>query len=506
MANKEKVLIFIVSYSAEKFITSVLQRIPDDVWENEIYDAEVLVIDDESPDETFYRAVDYQRLYPHRRITVLRNPQNQGYGGNQKLGYHYAIQHGFNVVVLLHGDGQYAPECIPAMVKPILDDKADVVFGSRMIQKSAALRGGMPIYKWLGNQILTYLQNRILNTHLSEFHSGYRAYRVQSLAAIPFQFNSNYFDFDTDIIIQLLDTGKRVVEIPIPTYYGEEISRVNGIRYGLLILKTSFLSRLVPHGILYDPKFDYAADGTQYTPKLGFSSSHQFALKRVEPGNVVLDIGCGPGFMAEALSTKSVRLVSIDRSIHPKARQFSTQTIEADVEDYDFSADFGPVDTILLLDIIEHLRQPEALLARLRHRYAQNHPKVIITTGNIGFFIVRFGLLLGQFNYGKRGILDMDHTRLFTFKSLRRALVNNGYEILEEEGVPPPYPLAIGDNKVAHFLLVVNRFLMLFSKGLFAYQIAIVARPLASLDHLLQGAHLSSRELITLYDRETDQE
>jgi SAM-dependent methyltransferase len=444
-------------------------------------------------------------LYPHRRITVLRNPQNQGYGGNQKLGYHYAIQHGFDVVVLLHGDGQYAPEYIPAMVKPILDDEADVVFGSRMIQKSAALRGGMPIYKWLGNQFLTYLQNRILNTHLSEFHTGYRAYRVQALAAIPFQFNSNYFDFDTDIIIQLLDTGKRVVEIPIPTYYGEEISRVNGVRYGLLILKTTILSRFGPRGILYDPKFDYTPDDPPYKPKFGFPSSHQFAFKRVEPGNNVLDIGCGPGFMAEALSTKHVRLNSIDRSIHPKARRFSTQVIEANVEEYDFSEDFGSLDTILLLDVLEQLHQPEVLLARLRQLYGQDNPKVIITAANIGFFIVRFGLLLGQFNYGRRGILDMDHRRLFTFSSLRRALVNNGYEILEEEGVPPPYPLAIGDNKLSHFLLTANRLLIFFSKGLFAYQIAIVARPLASLDHLLQGAHLSSQELLTLYDRKTDQ-
>jgi glycosyltransferase involved in cell wall biosynthesis len=146
MAHKKKALIFIVSYNAEKFITSVLQRIPDAVWDNEVYDAEILVIDDESPDETFYRAVDYQRLFPHHRITVLCNPKNQGYGGNQKLGYHYAIQHGFDVVVLLHGDGQYAPEYIPAIIKPILDDEADVVFGSRMIKKSDALGGGMPLY------------------------------------------------------------------------------------------------------------------------------------------------------------------------------------------------------------------------------------------------------------------------------------------------------------------------------------------------------------------------
>ena len=389
------------------------------------------------------------------------------------------------------------------MVTPILDDTADVVLGSRMMQKSEALRGGMPVYKWIGNQVLSTLQNRILKTHLSEFHSGYRAYRVSALASIPFQNNSNYFDFDTDIIIQLFDTGRRVLEIPIPTYYGDEICRVNGVRYGLLILKTSLLSRLVPHGILYDPKFDYAADGTQYTAKLGFNSSHQFALRRIRPGTVVLDLGCGPGFMAEALAPKGVALISIDRFIHPKTAQFSARTIEADVETYDFGEAAEQVDTILLLDIIEHLRQPEALLDKLRRQYAHSNPQVIITTGNIGFFVVRFGLLFGQFNYGKRGILDMDHTRLFTFRALRRALANSGYVVVEEKGIPAPFPLAIGDNLLARFLLALNRFLLLFSKGLFAYQIALVAQPLATLDHLLQDAHVSSQEQVKLYDRKT---
>ena len=210
MGSKKKVLIFIVSYNAEKFIGAVLQRIPVSVWNNNRYETEVLVIDDESSDFTFFCALDYQREHASYPLTILRNAKNQGYGGNQKLGYHYAIQHGFDVVVLLHGDGQYAPECIPEMVTPILDNTADVVLGSRMMQKSEALRGGMPVYKWIGNQVLSTLQNRILKTHLSEFHSGYRAYRVSALASIPFQNNSNYFDFDTDIIIQLFDTGRRV--------------------------------------------------------------------------------------------------------------------------------------------------------------------------------------------------------------------------------------------------------------------------------------------------------
>ena len=147
-------------------------------------------------------------------VTVLYNARNQGYGGNQKLGYAYAIRHGFDFVVLLHGDGQYAPESIPDLLQPLLDGAADAVFGSRMLVAGAARRGGMPLYKYVGNRILTWFQNRMLGAHLSEFHSGFRAYRVSALAALPFERNSNVFHFDTEIIIQFLMAGFRVAEVP----------------------------------------------------------------------------------------------------------------------------------------------------------------------------------------------------------------------------------------------------------------------------------------------------
>ena len=127
--RKKKVLIFVVCYKAEAFIGAVLDRIPDDILQSESFSAEILVIDDESPDRTFYIAEDYGRRQPELNLTVLYNPKNQGYGGNQKIGYCYAVKEGFDVVVLLHGDGQYAPEYLGRMIQPILDGEADVVFG-----------------------------------------------------------------------------------------------------------------------------------------------------------------------------------------------------------------------------------------------------------------------------------------------------------------------------------------------------------------------------------------
>ena len=138
--TKRKILIFIVSYNAEPYILEVLNRIPEKVLNNDLYDTEILVLDDESKDRTFYRAINYAALQEKKKITVLTNPVNQGYGGNQKLGYFYAIQNHFDVVILLHGDGQYPPEVLDEMIMPILNDEADFVLASRMIDRAGALK------------------------------------------------------------------------------------------------------------------------------------------------------------------------------------------------------------------------------------------------------------------------------------------------------------------------------------------------------------------------------
>lgn len=488
---KKKVLIFVVCYNAEYFIQGVLNRISNQIRQVTFLDIEILIIDDASVDRTFNSAVEYIHHNRDLKITLLCNPKNQGYGGNQKIGYLYAIQNHFDVVVLIHGDGQYPPELILQIIEPILSGEADVVFGSRMIHKRGALKGNMPLYKWLGNQILTYFQNLILKSTLSEFHSGYRAYSVPTLASIPFNFNSSYFDFDTDIIIQLLDTNKRIKEIAIPTFYGNEISRVNGIKYAILIIRSSLLSRFMRYGIFYHPKFDYSSDNTFYKPKLGFPSSHQFALEYIDPGTVVLDIGCGPGYIARELFNKQVQVISVDHCISTMTKQYSFKTIEVDIENYDF--DFIEVDNILLLDVIEHLKRPDLFLSRLRENFSSKTPKIVITTGNIAFFPIRLGLLFGQFNYGKAGILDLDHTRLFTFASMRRMLLNNGFEILQEKGIPAPFPLAFGDGLFSRVLLFINGFLIYLSKSLFSYQMIFVVKLKPTLEVLLQHATISSQ-------------
>ena len=144
---------------------------------------------------------------------------------------------------MLHGDGQYPPEKIPEFIDNLLNENVEGVFGSRLINPRDALKGGMPMYKFVGNRVLTFLQNLILGIKMSEFHSGYRSYRVSSLKKVSLNKNTNNFHFDTEIIIQFLKKKLTIKEVPMPTHYGDEISHLKSIPYGLNILRTTIMSR-----------------------------------------------------------------------------------------------------------------------------------------------------------------------------------------------------------------------------------------------------------------------
>ena len=235
-----KLGILIVAYNAQDTLTKVLDRIPSD-FATQI--DSILVCDDASTDDTHNIGLRYQSN-SNLPLTIIRHQINLGYGGNQKTGYQWALEKNLDLVVLLHGDGQYAPEYLPQMVEPIVSGRADVVFGSRMITHGGARQGGMPLYKFVGNKILTTLQNQIAKVSLTEWHSGYRAYSVVALRKVNFLKNSDYFDFDSQIILQMIGARQRIIEIEIQTFYGDEISRVNGIKYGIKILIHTLKFRL----------------------------------------------------------------------------------------------------------------------------------------------------------------------------------------------------------------------------------------------------------------------
>ena len=488
-----RLLIFVVAYNAETTIEKVLSRIPESLHTD---DVEVLIIDDSSKDKTFATGLRYQQRSSGLKITVLRTPENQGYGGNQKLGYRYAIDNNFDFVALVHGDGQYAPEKLPDLLGPLASGQADAVFGSRMIDKQAARAGGMPFYKWIGNQILTRFQNWMLRTSLSEFHSGYRIYSTCALRQIPFEKNTNDFHFDTEIIIQLVLKELRIAELPIPTYYGDEICHVNGLKYAADVCKTMLRARFHQADLLFDRKFDVQAPEEKYDVKLGYASSHTAAIDAARPGAHLLDIGCGRGYVAQEIVAKGCRVTGMDQYI-PEVSPAPGQIdfICWNLDRKEFPVNVSGFDQILMLDIIEHLKEPEAFMDELRFAAACKRPEVILTTANIGFIVTRLMLLFGQFNYGKKGILDATHTRLFTFRSMRALLEQSGYEVLEVRGIPAPFPKALGNNVVSRLFLWANQTMIRVSKGLFSYQIFVRAKAKPTVQNLL-GETVDSSNLL----------
>ncbi len=240
-----KVIVVMPALNAARTLAATVSGIPRE-WVDEI-----ILVDDGSRDDT----VELARTLPLR---VIPHPHNVGYGGNQKTCYLQALQDEADVVVMLHPDGQYEPTLIPELVKPILAGEADLVLGSRLMEKGGALAGGMPMYKYIANRALTMVENRTLGTSLSELHTGYRAYSRELLMGIPFLRNSLDFSFDSELLMQVAHFGFRIAEVPVRTIYSQEASSIGfGVStvYGLKTLRALLRLELHRRGLVRSRKF-----------------------------------------------------------------------------------------------------------------------------------------------------------------------------------------------------------------------------------------------------------
>jgi glycosyltransferase involved in cell wall biosynthesis len=242
--NLNKVVIYVPAYNAAATLPRVLDRIPPHV-RSQVH--EILIVDNHSEDNTYLVATSYREQHGVYNLEVVRNERNEGYGGSQKIAYTRAVSAGLGGVAMLHGDAQYAPELLEKLIEPIIKGEADMVFGSRMAGDPR--KGGMPLIRYLGNRFLTTLQNIVLGTRVSEFHSGYRVYSVKALSKVPFHRLSSDYHFDTEIIILFVDAGLRIAEMPIPTHYGDEKNYVNIWKYGMRVLVTTITYALHRRGI-----------------------------------------------------------------------------------------------------------------------------------------------------------------------------------------------------------------------------------------------------------------
>jgi len=474
----KRIGILILTFNAVTTLTKVLKRITPNVWRNV---EEIAIFDDASQDATFELAMGLKTFRQLEKLQVLANPKNLGYGGNQKAGYRYFIDKGFDIVVLLHGDGQYAPEILSHLYHPIVGGDADAVFGSRMMRTyGGPLRGGMPLYKYVGNRILTVYENHALGMNLSEFHSGYRAYNLDALRKIDFSRMTDDFHFDTEIIIKLQHQRYRIQEVPIPTYYGTEICYVNGMRYARDVARAVRRYKQTRRSVACYPEFqEYFV---HYPIKHSKYSSHYYARKMVGSNQDVLDIGAGEGFFAAELAQAGNRITGVDNRPAPsesaRFEQYFVRDLEDGIEPVIGELQSRRFDRVLLLDVLEHLRDPDQILAEC-HRVLKREGLLIVSLPNVANIAIRLMLLFGRFEYSERGVLDKTHLRFFTRRTARRLLASNGYSIVEERETVIPLELVIGWPPASVLMRFLNRMLALATwllPGLFGYQLMFVAR------------------------------
>ncbi|MEO6571280.1 MAG: bifunctional glycosyltransferase/class I SAM-dependent methyltransferase [Ilumatobacteraceae bacterium] len=469
--------VLVVAYNAASTLASVLDRLPQEFRSRVDH---VLVCDDASHDATHLIAVGYQTI-SDLPLTVVKHPRNLGYGGNQKSGYRWAIEHGLDIIVLLHGDGQYQPEVIESLIEPIESGRCDAVFGSRMMVRGAARSGGMPIYKWVGNKILTRVENAIAGMELSEWHSGYRAYSVEALRQIDFEANSDGFDFDTQIILQLHGAGKQIHEVPIPTYYGDEICHVNGLRYARDIVGHVARYRLAAMG--FGGGMGAADEPYAVKHDPGTSHGRLVAWTARLPPSRVLDLGCSDGSLAKLFTDQGHTVTGVDLIKHDDVAERVSSFVEADLED-GVPLEVGDgYDVIIAADVVEHLSRPDRLLGSLHDRLGADGV-VLVSVPNVSHWYPRARIVLGKFDYDRRGILDAGHLRFFTRRSFIRLTERAGY--VATRCVPVGLPLEVlsrsgSQSRIARRIVSsLDHVGLLVLPGLFAFQYVVELRPAPS--------------------------
>jgi methionine biosynthesis protein MetW len=449
MSRVPRIGVLVVAYNAASTLAQTLARLPEDFARTL---DQVLVCDDASSDSTYEVGLEFQgsSTFP---VTIVRHERNLGYGGNQKHGYAWAIDHGLDIVVLLHGDGQYAPERIEDLVAPVVSGDADAVFGSRMMVRGQARTGGMPAYKYLGNKILTRMQNRLAGTSLSEWHSGYRAYRVDALADLDLAAYSDGFDFDTEIILGLHSLGKRIVEVPIPTYYGNEICYVNGMKYAKDVTSDVVRYRLRRAG------FGTAGPGVDTDPyelKPSEYSSHGVLLEWLRdcPPSRVLDVGCSDGRFASLTRALGHSVTGVDLVKHEGIVDCVDHFVEADLN-AGLPAEAGHgFDVVVAGDVLEHVIDPHALLSELVDRLRPGG-QIMVSVPNFAHWYPRARVVAGRFDYDQRGLLDRGHVRFFTRRSFERLLTDCRLAVVERRTVGSPFDVVQRDlpvDSLAHRL------------------------------------------------------
>lgn len=405
-------------------------------------------------------------------------------GAHLKAAYRHAIDNGFDYVVQLNAAPKYPSDLIANQFTR-LDADASV---------DALLLSLKPETLWQRflTGITSFLLRRITGvTSVQDWFPAVRIYRVKQLGEIAFELNTYEAHFQTELILQLLHSGRNVLSRPAEAATTSQDATVSvallwnslksGVKYRLQRVNLFYDFRYHPEMVFGDTELTHTHPA--YNQKFLSDSPHSFVLKDpdlIRHGSRVLDIGCAGGYVAQELVTsKSCQVTGVDMLAKDKVQgtgfNYYQMNLETDVPRLLELIDQGKFDYILLLDVLEHLSYPELFLLQLYRRPSCRDTVFVISTANVAFFVIRFMLLLGYFNYGRKGILDVTHKRLFSVRTFKNLLDQTGFVAGRRVCFPLPYQELGFGQRVSHMLESIHRLFLKLRPSLFAYQVLHVA-------------------------------
>ncbi len=409
----------------------------------------------------------------HPRTTVLRVDPREGPGIRFRIGLACVEKSRGDVALVISGHGLAGSQAISPMLDALLDSPSDIIVACRP-PPSVLLHPFSSILRWL------------TKIPLSDFSSGVRACRLGALRDLPFRHNTDREHFDIELLLQAKAAGKSIAAVKVPWHAHPGCSpffkNLTSI-HSLVSIAQYRANRL---SLIYHRKFDFLKDEDRYIFKKEPTSLHQHVLKHpIAPNNLVVELGAGQGHISRFFSSRGARVVAMDqkRPCGDFPFPYSACDLEQPFADA-FVREHGPCDCVIMLDVVEHMADPERLMEQV-WKLLKPEGVLLLSTANIAYLPIRLMLAFGLFNYGRRGILDMTHRRLFTLKSLGRLLKDAAFRPEQWRGFGPPIADLIGRSPILRLLDRLAAAAAACWPSLFAYQILVVAQRREGLDDVL---------------------
>lgn len=430
-------------------------------------------------------------------IIRLRATTKIGPGAFRKLAYRHAITGGFDYVVPLSWNHHTNLKTIPLLIKTMEQNKCDVAVGvdQRPLWKKILT------FTWLGmmRQLLSWILKSFTKEKSIAWPARYLIYRTTALRNIPFELNTNGPHFDYEVLLQLANQNVSMRNIDISSILYRGLGIPFRPNLFLNILKASIKYRLRQYHLFFDIRYELAMDlkpsvaegstTSVYEEKMSSLSPHSLVCQDnslIPSQSHVLDIGCATGYVCQSLSrqknctTEGVDRLNADQFSGGRNSTYHKIDLDHDWDSLNRVIDSSPCDVVLLLDVVEHLSQPELFLINLYQQRFKKNPKFLISTGNVAFIVTRLMLMAGFFNYGKKGILDITHKRLFTSRNFKNLMEQTGFITRRMTYFPVPFKALGWPSPLAGFLEQLNRLLIKISPSWFAYQMMVEAIHLPS--------------------------